>query len=766
MKAIYTDLHIHTSQDADKLNEEYDVNTLIKKVKEFSKTDNILLSLTDHNTINKTAYKNLLETNLVNVILGVELHIRNYDKCPPYHCHVYFNIDQDEILKEIDNINQILNTLYPVKTVSENDIIPKIEDIAKSFDKYDYVMLPHGGQSHKTFDKSIPKGKRFDTVMERNIYYNQFDGFTSRSNHKLEDTIEYFKKLGINSFINLITCTDNYSPKKYPNSKSSDYNFVPTWIKSKPTFSGLRLALSETTRLFYQVEEPQFTNDYIKHVELKNDLISIDVDLTPGLNVVIGGSSSGKTLFLDSVFSSINNSFTEDNPYKKYSVHEINVDNPAGSVPHYINQNYIIKLIDDKSDDGIENIDIIKNTFLANDELDQIAQKELSKLKETLLKLFSAAENIEMLQKQIRNIPHFPRLMLRERLEKNYFEQWLPSHDIQGTITIKETDYSDIKSTLELIKTISKSNPFMKDLTVEVDTIMQEFEMARIKKELSDDVESVIKRYKLSFDKTQSQSKSDETRKKQQYDNLLEFLKDYKINTESFYDALKILKGFKFKYNTKPVISKGHTLTIESSFELNKDIILESLNNVLLSACQIKNYEEIFPESLFRDRIKKNIKNYKDNVFGSIEKKNKKEYCITTRDGKDFKELSPGWKTAVLLDLVLGYDGDSAPIFIDQPEDNLATDYINNSLVKAVKESKDRRQIIVISHNATIPMLADAQNIILCKNENGHIKIQSGAMEDSIDGVPVIDSIANITDGGKASVKKRVKKYNLRSYRE
>lgn len=29
-----------------------------------------------------------------------------------------------------------------------------------------------------------------------------------------------------------------------------------------------------------------------------------------------------------------------------------------------------------------------------------------------------------------------------------------------------------------------------------------------------------------------------------------------------------------------------------------------------------------------------------------------------------------------------------------------------------------------------------------------------------------IDSIAEITDGGKASVKKRVKKYNLKSFRE
>ena len=83
--------------------------------------------------------------------------------------------------------------------------------------------------------------------------------------------------------------------------------------------------------------------------------------------------------------------------------------------------------------------------------------------------------------------------------------------------------------------------------------------------------------------------------------------------------------------------------------------------------------------------------------------------------------------------MILGYSKDNAPVFIDQPEDNLATSYINGDLVNAIKKVK-KKQLLIISHNATIPMLADAQNIILCKNINGKILIRSGAMEDSIDG--------------------------------
>ena len=53
----------------------------------------------------------------------------------------------------------------------------------------------------------------------------------------------------------------------------------------------------------------------------------------------------------------------------------------------------------------------------------------------------------------------------------------------------------------------------------------------------------------------------------------------------------------------------------------------------------------------------------------------------------------------------------------------------------------------------------------MCKNENNKISIKSNPLEGSIDGVDVVDLIAETTDGGKASVKKRVKKYNLKKFR-
>lgn len=90
--------------------------------------------------------------------------------------------------------------------------------------------------------------------------------------------------------------------------------------------------------------------------------------------------------------------------------------------------------------------------------------------------------------------------------------------------------------------------------------------------------------------------------------------------------------------------------------------------------------------------------------------------------------------------------------------------YINEALVQTIKKVKYRKQVILVSHNATIPMMADAQTIVLCKNDGKKITIRSAPLEGQIGKKKVLDLIADQTDGGKASIKKRVKKYNLKKF--
>jgi hypothetical protein len=64
--------------------------------------------------------------------------------------------------------------------------------------------------------------------------------------------------------------------------------------------------------------------------------------------------------------------------------------------------------------------------------------------------------------------------------------------------------------------------------------------------------------------------------------------------------------------------------------------------------------------------------------------------------------------------------------------------------------------VILVSHNATIPMLGDTQNIILCQNKEG-IYIRSSRLEGRLDEKTIVDYIAEITDGGKPSIKNELK---------
>ena len=220
MQPIYIDLHIHTSENANNLNTNYDIAELVGQIKKLNGDSPFMISLTDHNTINKSAYLKAQNLDL-NLIIGVELHIQNRAEAKSYHCHIYFNAPIEDAV--IDSLNEILDELYPNKLPDRNDPnTPDIQKIINSFDTFDFILLPHGSQKHGAFNYSINDGENLDNAINRSIYYNQFDGFTSRSTKGLEATHQYFERLGISEFINLVTCSDNYSPSIYPRSHSGN----------------------------------------------------------------------------------------------------------------------------------------------------------------------------------------------------------------------------------------------------------------------------------------------------------------------------------------------------------------------------------------------------------------------------------------------------------------------------------------------------------------------------------------------------------------
>ena len=126
---------------------------------------------------------------------------------------------------------------------------------------------------------------------------------------------------------------------------------------------------------------------------------------------------------------------------------------------------------------------------------------------------------------------------------------------------------------------------------------------------------------------------------------------------------------------------------------------------------------------------------------------------------RDGGQLSLGQHAVALLLLVLdvSYElSDSRPLLMDQPEDDLDNSYIYNTLVSEFRNSKAKRQIIISTHNANIPVASDAENIIVLGFDGS-----SGFVSDSgsLDRPSIAESVIDTLEGGREAMRKRQAKY-------
>lgn len=134
----------------------------------------------------------------------------------------------------------------------------------------------------------------------------------------------------------------------------------------------------------------------------------------------------------------------------------------------------------------------------------------------------------------------------------------------------------------------------------------------------------------------------------------------------------------------------------------------------------------------------------------------------TTKRGADYKDvrnLSLGQKVVAMLDFIFGYGDfvdDHRPILIDQPEDNLDSQYIYKNLVRQLRDIKNKRQIIIATHSATIVTNAMADQVcVMCSDgENGWIERAGYPSEDTIK-----RDIVNYMEGGIDSFEHKIRVY-------
>jgi ABC-type lipoprotein export system ATPase subunit len=135
-------------------------------------------------------------------------------------------------------------------------------------------------------------------------------------------------------------------------------------------------------------------------------------------------------------------------------------------------------------------------------------------------------------------------------------------------------------------------------------------------------------------------------------------------------------------------------------------------------------------------------------------------------DKVPIEKLSSGTRGIVLLMLYLVLDkSDMRPLIIDQPEENLDPRSVFDELVPHFRDARQRRQIIIVTHNANLVVNTDADQVILA--ESSPLSGNSGLPRLSYSAGPLENegirtAVCNILEGGKKAFEDRAKRYRFR----
>ncbi len=98
------------------------------------------------------------------------------------------------------------------------------------------------------------------------------------------------------------------------------------------------------------------------------------------------------------------------------------------------------------------------------------------------------------------------------------------------------------------------------------------------------------------------------------------------------------------------------------------------------------------------------------------------------------------------------------PLIIDQPEDNLDSEFIFHSLVPVLRTAKERRQVIIVTHNPNIAVLGDAELIIALKSTSDKSIIVARG---SIDEPNTKKMACQILEGAEEAFRRRARMYGI-----
>lgn len=188
---------------------------------------------------------------------------------------------------------------------------------------------------------------------------------------------------------------------------------------------------------------------------------------------------------------------------------------------------------------------------------------------------------------------------------------------------------------------------------------------------------------------------------------------------------------------------------------------ISTIKSVQKDGTQLFNQGDLdkFEEFVFTVEVSNRIMiaEYDDLPRITVSKQEKDEFGKLVNRSKDFNDLSLGQQHSIMLSILL-YSESKYPLLIDQPEDNLDSEFIYKTIVANLKRIKERRQVIIVTHNANVAVLGDSELILPLKSTSQKAFVSDRG---SIDNKETIKITCDILEGSKKAFKKRQEIYNI-----
>ncbi len=274
-----------------------------------------------------------------------------------------------------------------------------------------------------------------------------------------------------------------------------------------------------------------------------------------------------------------------------------------------------------------------------------------------------------------------------------------------------------------------------------------------------------------SLSELESELEGLQTDKEKILDDYVETLNKISLKRKKFVE--EILKGENVKIIIKTFRDKDSfeqqirdIIERETEFQPEVDRLIAKVFNGLVTTT-IKDFRKIIKElnqgsentsfgGHFKNRINKLTPAQIDHLILLMPED---EISILYKPAgvSSFKPLttaSAGQKTTAVLTFIMSY-GD-CPLILDQPEDDLDNRLVYELVVDRLKKAKEKRQVIVVTHNANIPVNGDAEHVISMDSDSKYFNVFAAG---SVDQPLIKKEICDVMEGTEYAFNMRAKRY-------